>query len=125
MKYLLDTHILLWAVILDKRLPKVALELMKRTDVEIGYSVICSWELAIKEAKSKLRLPSNFFIDLPNLGFDCLNITETHVQTLRDLPPINSDPFDRMLVAQAKTENMTLITSDKRLAEYPVKLLIC
>lgn len=124
MRYLLDTHILLWAAVLDKKLPKMALELMKRKDVKIFYSVICSWELAIKEAKRKLQLPSNFFTDLPNLGFECLNINEAHIRTLRNLPPIHSDPFDRMLVAQAKTENMTLVTADKNLAEYPIKLLV-
>jgi len=98
--------------------------LLADSDRAVFYSVINPWELSIKHAKGKLKVPSNFFETFSTLGFECLPIEESHVQTLRELPPLHDDPFDRMLVAQAKVEKLTLITSDKRLAQYPVKTLL-
>lgn len=124
MRYLLDTHILLWAVTLDKKLPESVYEILQNTDIDISYSVICPWELTIKAAKGKINLPKDFFDKLPDLGFSCLDIKAQHVQMLRKIPQGHGDPFDRMLVSQAKTENMTLITCDKKIAEYQIKSLI-
>jgi PIN domain nuclease of toxin-antitoxin system len=123
MRYLLDTHILLWALTLDKRLPKPVIDILQNTDLDVYYSVICIWELAIKEAREKIELPNNFFSELPNFGFNCLDIKESYVHMLRKMPLTHSDPFDRMLVAQTKVENMTLITCDKKIMEYPIKIL--
>ena len=91
---------------------------------DVFYSVICPWELTIKDAKKKLHLPETFFSILANTGFDVLPITGKHVETLRNLPRLHGDPFDRMLVAQAVTEKMTLVTHDKKLASYPVKTIV-
>ncbi len=124
MRYLLDTHILLWAAVLDKKLPKPVYDILRNTDIDVSYSVICPWELAIKEAKGKISLPKNFFAELVNLGIACLGINEPHVQMLRHIPLNHGDPFDRMLAAQAKAENMTLITHDKQFSDYPIKLLL-
>ncbi len=125
MRYLLDTHMILWAATLDDKLPLHIFDELKNPENQVSYSVIAPWELAIKEAKGKLQLPDNFFNDLPNLGFDCLDISSKHIGELREIPKLHGDPFDRMLVAQAKAENMILVTGDKRLAEYPIKLLTC
>ncbi|MEZ5691832.1 MAG: type II toxin-antitoxin system VapC family toxin [Rickettsiales bacterium] len=122
--YLLDTHILLWAVTLDKRLPNNVYDILQNGDIQVSYSVICPWELAIKEAKGKIKLPENFFSALPDLGFACLEIKESHVRMLREIPSGRGDPFDRMLIAQAKAENMTLISADKQLSNYLVNLLV-
>ncbi|MEK6747289.1 MAG: type II toxin-antitoxin system VapC family toxin [Pseudomonadota bacterium] len=122
MRYLLDTHVLLWAATLDKKLPKEILDILQNKDFDVSYSVICVWELVIKEAKEKITLPDNFFLELPNLGFNCLSIKEAYIHTLRKIPVNHGDPFDRMLIAQAMTENMTLITCDKKLTDYPVKI---
>lgn len=116
---------ILWAATLDDKLPPHIFDELKDPENQVSYSVIAPWELAIKEAKGKLQLPSNFFSDLPNLGFDCLDISSKHIEELRQIPKLHGDPFDRMLVAQAKAENMTLVTCDKGLSEYPIKLLIC
>lgn len=124
MRYLLDTHILLWAATLDKKLPDAVYEILRDADISVSYSVICPWELTIKEAKGKINLPKNFFEKLPDLGFSCLSVKEAHINTLRNIPPNHGDPFDRMLASQAKTENMTLITHDKIIAEYPIKTLL-
>ena len=115
----------MWCVVDRSRLPQRIFDELKNPENQISYSVIAPWELSIKAAKGKLRLPSNFFTDLPHLGFDCLDISSKHIHKLRELPKLHGDPFDRMLIAQAGAENMTLVTSDKRLSEYPVKLLIC
>jgi PIN domain nuclease of toxin-antitoxin system len=124
MRYLLDTHILLWAATLDKKLPSGVYEILQDADISVSYSVICPWEITIKEAKGKIKLPKNFFTKLPDLGFSCLAINEEHINMLRNIPQGHGDPFDRMLASQAKTENMTLITCDKAIAEYPIKTLL-
>ncbi len=124
MSYLLDSNALLWFRQENTRMPAPVLHMLQDPTKEVYYSVITPWELSIKQAKGKLSLPKHFFTSLPTLGFDCLPITEIHVETLRSLPTLHGDPFDRMLVAQAKTEHLTLITGDKQLAEYPVKTLV-
>lgn len=123
MSYLVDSHALYWFIFGNPRLPKKARELLEDPLEIIYYSVVTPWELSIKHSKGKLKLPDDFFDTLPNRGFDCLPIDESHINALRALPKLHGDPFDRMLVAQAKAEKMTLITGDKRLAEYPIKTL--
>ena len=121
-KYLLDSHALLW--FREQKLPKAILRLLEDPNEPAYYSVITPWELSIKQAKGKLSLPKNFFSTLPSLGFDCIPIEEKHVEALRQLPRLHGDPFDRMLAAQAGSEKMTLVTSDKRLAAYPIQTLL-
>lgn len=124
MMYLLDTHVVLWWIAKEHwRLSEVVCNILDSHKHKIFYSIICPWELAIKESKGKLLLPNNFFVELPNLGFGCLSINEKHIQSLRNLPDIHSAPFDRLLAAQAQIENMTLITADRRLLNYPIQLL--
>ncbi len=124
MRYLLDTHVLLWAAVSDKKLPDHVIDILENTDIDVYYSVVCAWELAIKEAKGRIKLPGNFFTELPKLGFNCLGIKESYIHTLIKMPLTHSDPFDRMLAAQAQAENMTLITCDKKILEYPIKILV-
>lgn len=124
MSYLLDSNALLWARTSKKKLGSSLIALLENPDESIYYSVVSPWELFIKYTKGKLPLPPDFFDTMPNLGFDCLPIEEKHIDALRSLPSLHGDPFDRMLVAQAMAEKMTLITSDKRLAAYPVKTLL-
>jgi len=122
--YLLDTNILYWSRFEANRLPISIRKLLEDGATPVAYSVIGPWEMAIKQARKKISISEEFYSGLPKLGFDCLDIKEAHVQALRGLPLLHHDPFDRMLVAQAKAEKMTLITSDKRLAAYPIKTLI-
>ena len=122
--YLTDTHIIYWFRLgWHHRLTAPVVQLMEDIQNDVYYSVVNPWELSIKCMKGKLSLPDDFLTTLPNLGFDCMPIEEKHVETLRTLPRIHDDLFDRMLVAQAISENMTLITADKHLLQYPVKLL--
>jgi len=122
--HLLDTNALLWWVTEPRRIPSAIRGILSDPAQDVFYSVIGPWELSIKHAKGKLPLPKNFFPTLPKLGFDCLPVTDAHVEALCALPKLHGDPFDRMLIAQAHTEKMTLITSDKRLAAYPIKTLL-
>lgn len=124
MIYLLDSHVIYWFCIGDRRLPVKTKNLIEDSSQAMFYSVVTPWELSIKIARKKLALSKEFFIALPRKGFDCLPIEETHVNVLRELPHLHGDPFDRMLAAQAKAEKMTLITADKRLAAYPIKTLL-
>ena len=121
MKYLLDTHIILWALLDDKSLDKKVKELILNKNNEIYYSTVSSWEVEIKHQKDK-----NFKLTGEQLAFLCdqnylLNIAikNNHINKLKDIEnKVNKDPFDRMLLAQAKAENMILITHDKKFKNY-------
>ena len=127
MKYLLDTHIILWALLDDKSLDKKVKELILNKNNEIYYSTVSSWEVEIKHQKDK-----NFNLTGEQLAFLCdqnyllnLNINNKHVNNLKNIEnKINKDPFDRMLLAQAKTENMILITHNKKFKNYDQKNIL-
>lgn len=123
-RYLVDTHIVLWCMNDSSFLPDSVRKLLSETHSDVYYSVICPWELAIKQAKGKIDLPDVFYNTLPKMGFKLLPVEEAHVHTLRSLPALHGDPFDRMLAAQAKAEKMTLVTCDKNLAAYPIETLM-
>ena len=121
MRYLLDTHIILWALLDDKSLDKKVKELILNKNNEIYYSTVSSWEVEIKHQKDKnFKLSGEQFIflcDQNNLLN--LNINNKHVNNLKNIEnKINNDPFDRMLLSQAKAENMILITHDKKFKNY-------
>lgn len=122
MKLLIDTHLLLWAAGNPEKLSTDALTLMEEPQNELLFSAASLWEIAIKsslgrsdfhvEPKSLRRgLLDNGYLDLP--------ITSKHAVTIDTLPPIHKDPFDRILVAQAMVEGITLLTSDSFVAQYP------
>ena len=121
MKYLLDTHIILWALLDDKSLDKKVKEIILDNNNEIYYSTISTWEVEIKHLKDK-----NFRLSGQQLAFLCdqnnllnISINNKHVNNLKEIEnKINKDPFDRMLLAQAKSENMVLITHDKKFRNY-------
>ena len=122
MKLLLDTQLLLWAAGLPERLPVQARLLMERPETEPIVSAASLWEIAIK---SGLGRP-DFSVD-PRLlrrgllenGYAELDVTGAHATAVDLLPPIHKDPFDRILVAQAQIEGLTLLTTDEVVARYP------
>ena len=124
MKLLLDTHIALWATLQSRKLPGTARSLIEDADNDIAVSVVTIWEIAIKHALARGR-PDD--IEIPGrtaeeifvaAGYNILPVTAAHAAAIDDLPRLHGDPFDRMLVAQALTEPMRLLTSDRRLEAY-------
>jgi PIN domain nuclease of toxin-antitoxin system len=122
MKLLLDTHILLWSISESRRLSASARELLGRTESQLVFSVASLWEVAVKTAQGKIGFRVDVSVMRRNLienGYEELAVTGAHVAGLAGLPTIHKDPFDRMLVAQALVEGVTLITSDATVALYP------
>jgi PIN domain nuclease of toxin-antitoxin system len=123
-RLLLDTHVWLWQGAGLKRLGSQTRALLEDRDNELYLSIVSIWELSIKVAAGKLRLPTDFkeFIEtrLAKSEANLLNVSLVHTLALRELQRIHGDPFDRMLVCQARCESMTLVTADYRLLEYPV-----
>jgi PIN domain nuclease of toxin-antitoxin system len=122
MKLLLDTHLLLWATIDPTRLPKKAHSLLDDLGNELYFSAASLWEITIKRGLGR----SDFDVDPPVLhralvdnGYSELPIASEHAIFVGGLPPAHKDPFDRMLVAQATVEGITLLTNDRKLADYP------
>ncbi|MBQ7733626.1 MAG: type II toxin-antitoxin system VapC family toxin [Synergistaceae bacterium] len=126
MKVLLDTHILLWVLARDPRLPQKAKDMMTDNDNVIFYSVVSVWETAIKHIKNPAKLPVSLrdlvtycnVVDFKRVPVDLEHIYTLETLTRPDDAPPHYDPFDRLLIAQAKAENMTLLTHDDKLALY-------
>jgi PIN domain nuclease of toxin-antitoxin system len=121
-KLLLDTHLLLWAADDPDLLPSAARDLMSDAGNDLIFSAVSLWEIAIKSGLKRhniradprvlrRRMLDNAYIELP--------LFSTHAVAIDQLPPIHKDPFDRILVAQAIVEGITLLTVDPRVAQYP------
>ena len=123
MNLLLDTHVLLWWLNDQPTLSKKSQAAIADGKNLVFVSAVVVWEITIKEALGKLEIPRNFKRVLENQPFKMLDITVEHAHAVRDLPVHHRDPFDRMLVAQAKVEGFTLVTHDVRLKKYKVSLM--
>lgn len=117
MNLLPDSHVILWWLADDPRLPRKARRLIERAD-EAYVSVATTWELALKASLGKLRMPEGFVRVVEEEGFLHLPVTPVHTMAVKELPWHHRDPFDRLLVAQAKVEGLRLLTADYRLASY-------
>lgn len=123
MNYLLDTHVFLWAIGDATRLDeKVAAEI-RNTRNAVFVSAVSSVEIAIKSALGKLDAPDDLEDEIGLRGFSHLPLRYSHGSGLRTLSPLHQDPFDRMLIAQAIQEELTLITHDPKFKNYPVEIL--
>ncbi len=124
MRLLLDTHIALWWVNGDSTISEKAIELIADESNLCFFSAASVWEIEIKASVGKLSVPESFYAEICKQAFIELPVSHAHAQTLRKLPVLHKDPFDRMLVAQAVVENLTLLTADRRIAQYPVSTLL-
>lgn len=122
MKLLLDTHVLLWAAGSPERLSAKAQALLEDPQNELLFSAASLWEIVIKSGLGR----SDFQVDarvlrrsLLDNGYQELTISSEHAVYIDNLPPIHKDPFDRILVAQASFEGITLLTADALVAQYP------
>lgn len=121
MKLLLDTHLLLWASDRPEKLSDQARKLLNDPDNALVFSVASIWEVAIKQNLSRNDLRADARLlrrGLLDNGYDELPVNGAHAVALDSLPPLHKDPFDRILLAQAKVEGIVLLTSDDRLAQY-------
>lgn len=121
MNFLLDTHLLLWAASAPERLSTKARRLLLATDSRLIFSAASLWEIAIKRTLGR----ADFNIDPRRLwrmllvnGYTELAVNSEHAIAVDDLPPLHKDPFDRILVAQARVEGLVLLTVDKAVARY-------
>lgn len=122
MKLLLESHLLLWAAGSPERLPESARALFEDPGNELLFSAASLWEIAIKRGLGR----SDFQVDarvlrrgLLDNGYRELPVTSEHAVAIDALPPLHRDPFDRILVAQAQVEGITLVTADEMVAKYP------
>lgn len=122
MSLLLDTHVVLWWLADD---PELADEIKDRLDHEpdVRVSAATIWELAIKQGLGKIAAPADLPDHVRDSGLRELPITFAHASAAGRLPMIHKDPFDRMLVAQARCEGLTLATRDRHCQEYDVPIL--
>lgn len=123
MKYLLDTHVILWWLLNPKELKKKARDIIYDRNNGVFTSSISFWEMAIKSSIGRLHLPNNILELLRNEKIDTLTLTAEDALAVADLPILHNDPFDRMLVVQAKRHDMVLVTRDDKLLQYPVSTL--
>lgn len=119
MRLLLDTHILLWWLADDRKLGKAAREIIANPNNDLHVSAASVWEAAIKAALGRLEIEMD---DLENAvvqnGFQQLPIAFQHAVTAGRLPPLHRDPFDRMLIAQARVEELRLLSHDRIFERY-------
>ena len=127
MSFLLDTQVLVWTVGIPDRLPADPRTLMENPSTELIYSVASLWEVAITNGLRR----ADFSVDrsrrcrgLLENSYTELAVTGAHVVTVHGLPPIHKDPFDRLLVAQALIEGVTLVTVDEIVGRYPAPIRV-
>ena len=122
MRLLLDTHALLWWLA-DESLPARTREAIADPVNLVAVSAASAWEISIKKALGKLAAPDDLADQLEAGGFEPLPISVAHAIAAGHLPRHHEDPFDRMLIAQALAEGLTIVTRDKRFDDYGVPLL--
>lgn len=127
MKLLLDTHALLWAVLSPERLSAAARTAVEDWDNQVFVSTVSAWEIAIKASLGKLDAPADIDVHIQRAceraPFTVLPVTMAHAFAVRDLPLHHRDPFDRLLLAQAARERLTLVSNDRQLKPYATALL--
>ncbi len=129
MKYLLDTSVWLWSLGGSDRINAEGLQVLAGGTDDLYLSAASSWEIAIKSAIGRLRLPEPAAIYVPKRmvaqGIRPLPISHAHALAVAELPMHHSDPFDRLLIAQAQAEEMVILTADRAFRRYQVSLLWC
>lgn len=127
MSILIDTHVFLWAAGIDGQLSESARELLEDAETPIFFSAASAWEIAVKWSKGRLDLPEKPAELIKNVvtaaGLAQLMITTMDACMVGDLPFHHKDPFDRLLVAQAKTNGLRLMTADPILEKYDVDVI--
>ncbi|MBI2375567.1 MAG: type II toxin-antitoxin system VapC family toxin [Deltaproteobacteria bacterium] len=127
MRLLLDTHVALWAIAADRRLPRSARDLIRDSENDVYVSAATVWEISIKHALGTGRMPisgaaaHDYFEDA---GYISVPISSTHASAVEGLPRIHGDPFDRIIVAQSIVEPFRLVTHDETVASYHPSIIL-
>ncbi len=124
MNLLLDTHVVLWWLSDDPTLSDAARSAIADPENTVFLSAVVVWEIRIKQGIGKLDLPEDFGEVLAQQSFPELSITVQHADAVAVLPAIHRDPFDRLLVAQAMVERMTIVTRDPFIADYGIDIIV-
>ncbi|GAB6040166.1 type II toxin-antitoxin system VapC family toxin [Endothiovibrio diazotrophicus] len=122
MRYILDTHTLLWALMCPEKIPEPTTTILLEPSNTLFVSVVSHWEIAIKESLGRLVPPRNLDETIIESGFTPLSLTAAHCLAYGKLPlyPEHRDPFDRMLAVQSRMEQATLISRDEKLDLYDI-----
>lgn len=124
MRLLLDTNVVVWLLLNDRdAVPRDVQVALEDLDNSLAVSAVSVWEIAIKRSLGKLEIQGGWRTALNRMPFDQMPITAEHAEGVEGLPWHHRDPFDRLLVAQAMLEELTLVSADPRLAAYDVDVL--
>jgi PIN domain nuclease of toxin-antitoxin system len=123
MKFLLDTHSLLWTVFEPDKLSTEAQEIIVDHNNIICVSLISLWKISIKQNIGRLDIPKEFFEVVSEGGFEILTLTMDQIKKYRTLPLHHQDPFDRMLIIQARQQKLTFITRDSEISKYDIEIV--
>lgn len=123
MRYLIDTHIFIWWMERSSRLSRNIFNLLNNPQNKVFLSVASVWEMIIKKTKKKLKTPKDVEGGIKASGFIPISVEILHVLNIEKLPMYHDDPFDRIIISQAKVERLTLITADKKIWKYNLSLL--
>ena len=121
MRYLLDSHSLLWTIFQPDKLSTEAQEIIHDQNNIICVSLISLWEISIKQNIGRLDIPEKFFEVVSQGGFEIIPLTMPEIEQYRTLPLHHRDPFDRMLIIQAQQQKLILITRDSEIGKYDVE----
>lgn len=123
-KLLVDTNVIVWLLLGDRAQVSEAARLALEDERNrVAVSAVTVWEIAIKRSLGKLTIEDRWARALARIGFDALPVTSLHAEAVENLPWHHGDPFDRLLVAQAMTEGLDLVSADARMAAYGVALV--
>lgn len=122
MRLLLDTHIVLWQLSGEKSLSDAVREAVSDAD-DLLFSAVSFAEIGVKAAAGKLIVPAGLSKVVETSGLRVLNLSAAHGLAVAELPMHHRDPFDRLLIAQALTEGLGLVTADRRFAEYSIRVV--
>ena len=121
MRYLLDTHVVLWLGAAPERIPAGVMELMEDPSNTLLFSIASIWEIVIKAESGKLRITIDELLrELEQQPFEIIPVALRHMKGLEGLPAIHKDPFDRMLIAQTIVDNLTIVSADGHFGKYGV-----
>ncbi len=123
MNYLLDTHVIVWLATKRRRIRKATVSLFEDPANTLWISAVSVWEIGIKTRLGKLRMPEDWLSRTDEWEARELSISSKHAARASGLPELHDDPFDRMLIAQALCESMTLVTDDEFIHQYEVTYL--